>query len=293
MSQTKKQEILLNIENRDTQRKQKHDQKPSKSHKSDYNTLLNQVDLITNFKELNNFEDDFKTSSADNNFSVGEISIIKRRIDDIKRIFHKVEVEKNKRKRARFTFKKRIEMDKIRIEKGITKGDSLKSHQLQTETDTDKENTKTLQNAKTKEDAETSNAITQPGNYTLPSNSDILIKNIHQENRSKIILENKANTVHIENCSNLDIECVCETSIFLDGFKNSSVRVKCQQLRMHSSLEVDVYVDCHSRSIIEDSTEIKFAPYDQNTKYENYSNIDDFNWLSKTEKSPNFTVEDA
>jgi tubulin-specific chaperone C len=44
------------------------------------------------------------------------------------------------------------------------------------------------------------------------------------------------------------------------GVKNSVIVVACRQLRMHDCMEVDVYLLCTSRPIIEDCSGIRFSP---------------------------------
>lgn len=56
------------------------------------------------------------------------------------------------------------------------------------------------------------------------------------------------------------------TSIFVENCTNSKLYLSCQQLRTHSSKNLDIYLRVRSRAIIEDCTNIRFAPYIWNDK---------------------------
>ncbi|KAI9860159.1 MAG: hypothetical protein M1813_006269 [Trichoglossum hirsutum] len=78
--------------------------------------------------------------------------------------------------------------------------------------------------------------------------------------------------------------------------KNSVIVVACRQFRMHDCKEVDVYLLCSSRPIIEDCHGIRFAPLPESympepeQQIENqWDRVDDFKWL-KVEHSPNWSV---
>lgn len=77
---------------------------------------------------------------------------------------------------------------------------------------------------------------------------------------------------------------------------SSTIVVAAGQFRMHGSKDVDVYLWCGSRPIIEDCEGIRFFPLPENYVTEEipagknqYDQIDDFKWL-KQEPSPNFKV---
>ncbi|KAJ8949859.1 hypothetical protein NQ318_010493 [Aromia moschata] len=91
------------------------------------------------------------------------------------------------------------------------------------------------------------------------------------------------------------------TSIFAENCENCTLVIACQQLRLHNSKNIDIYLHVTSRAIMEDCKGIFVAPY--NWKYEgieddfqnasldltvnNWRCIDDFNWLSE-KHSPNW-----
>lgn len=94
------------------------------------------------------------------------------------------------------------------------------------------------------------------------------------------------------------------SSVFLHDCSECVFAFACQQLRLHSSTDCTIYLHVTSRSIIEDSTNIRVAPYnwsyeDQmnhfnlaglDPKMNNWNCIDDFNWLSNEKHSPNWSI---
>jgi hypothetical protein len=84
--------------------------------------------------------------------------------------------------------------------------------------------------------------------------------------------------------------------IHITGVEDSVLVTACRQFRMHSSSNVDVYLHCTSRPIIEDCRGIRFAPMpstyipqDISRINNQYDQIDDFKWL-KAGPSPHFSV---
>lgn len=82
----------------------------------------------------------------------------------------------------------------------------------------------------------------------------------------------------------------------LTGLENCIVVVESRQVRMHDCLNVDVYLKCMSRPIIEDCKAIRFAPLPDVYKSkeaeeteDHWNEVDDFKWL-KAEHSPNWCV---
>jgi len=103
----------------------------------------------------------------------------------------------------------------------------------------------------------------------------------------------KPSTLHMSNLS----KCVVftgsvSTSVMLDRLDTSTVCCSCQQLRMHRSSATDVYLFTSARAIIEDCSEIRFAPLaaSEECGQNNWDLVGDFNWLAKDQKSPNWSV---
>lgn len=72
--------------------------------------------------------------------------------------------------------------------------------------------------------------------------------------------------------------------------------VSTQQFRMHGAKDVDVYLHCASRPIIEDCEGVRFAPLPESmvsgeveAARNMWDQIDDFKWL-KAEQSPNWSI---
>lgn len=82
----------------------------------------------------------------------------------------------------------------------------------------------------------------------------------------------------------------------LTNLKNTIVVVESRQVRMHDCENVDVYLRCMSRPIIEDCKNIRFAPLpecykskDADATEDHWNEVDDFKWL-KAEHSPNWSI---
>jgi len=94
------------------------------------------------------------------------------------------------------------------------------------------------------------------------------------------------------------------TSVFIEGCEDSLIAVSCQQLRTHSARRCSIYLHTTSRAIIEDCSDLQFAPYtwsypgmaddyavtglDQ--AINNWKEVGDFNWLATDTPSPNWSV---
>lgn len=112
-------------------------------------------------------------------------------------------------------------------------------------------------------------------------------------------------TVHMKNLNNCKVFCgPVSSSIFISDCKNCIFVIACQQLRTHSTEHSKFYLHVTSRAIIEDCSQVFFAPY--NLKYDivdkhftdacldetknNWDDVDDFNWLASDVHSPNWSV---
>ncbi|KAF4637934.1 hypothetical protein G7Y89_g164 [Cudoniella acicularis] len=82
----------------------------------------------------------------------------------------------------------------------------------------------------------------------------------------------------------------------ITGVCDSIIVVASRQVRMHDCKNVDVYLHCASRPIIEDCSNVRFAPIPECYKSDSvesiqnrWDQVDDFKWL-KAEHSPNWSV---
>ncbi|XP_045923984.1 tubulin-specific chaperone C [Micropterus dolomieu] len=121
----------------------------------------------------------------------------------------------------------------------------------------------------------------------------------------KVRLFGSPSTLHLKHIDSCEILCgPVSSSVFVDHCTNSTLAFPCQQLRTHNTTDTQVYVHVTSRAIIEDCHGVSFAPFswsyptlkedftvsgldrDRN----NWSQVDDFNWLAAGRPSPNWTV---
>lgn len=116
-------------------------------------------------------------------------------------------------------------------------------------------------------------------------------------------IEGHPGSLHVKNLQNcLILSGPIARSFFAENCKNCRFVIACQQLRLHTSTNCDIYLHVTSRGIIEDSTEIYVAPYNFEysnlaTDFEesglprdrnNWNDLADFNWLSTEQHSPNW-----
>nr|XP_046233935.1 tubulin-specific chaperone C [Scatophagus argus] len=121
----------------------------------------------------------------------------------------------------------------------------------------------------------------------------------------KVRLFGSPSTLHLKNIDSCEILCgPVSSSVFVDQCRNSTLVFACQQLRTHNTTDTQVYLHVTSRAIIEDCRGVSFAPFswsyptleedfvvsgldrDRN----NWSQVDDFDWLAAGTPSPNWTV---
>lgn len=158
-------------------------------------------------------------------------------------------------------------------------------------------------------------AATSHINWTVQNRcaEDILLDNAAVDNQD-ITISNLNNCIvrivghpgslqlsHLTNCIVLSGP-VCR-SVFADNCTQLKLSFGCQQLRLHSSTQCDLYMHVTSRAIIEDCNNIRVTPdiyrYDSidtdftaaglDVSKNNWNNVADFNWLSTNVHSPNWT----
>lgn len=121
--------------------------------------------------------------------------------------------------------------------------------------------------------------------------------------RCKVQLQGAPSTLHMTGLRGCQILVgPVLTSVFIDGCVDCTFAFPCQQVRIHNTERCHFYVHVSSRSIIEDTTNVHFAPF--NWEYENidehfklsglekehnnWNCVDDFNWLAVDVPSPNW-----
>lgn len=82
----------------------------------------------------------------------------------------------------------------------------------------------------------------------------------------------------------------------ITAVEDSIIVVASRQVRMHECKNVDVYLHCASRPIIEDCSNVRFAPIpecytivSEKPMQNQWDQVDDFKWL-KAEHSPNWSI---
>ncbi|KAL5499642.1 hypothetical protein EMCRGX_G011094 [Ephydatia muelleri] len=129
--------------------------------------------------------------------------------------------------------------------------------------------------------------------------------NLSKLTRCSLRLPETPSTLHMSELVGCTILCgPVSSSVFVDSCTDCTIVVACQQLRVHSTHNTVFYLYVTSRSIVEDCTRLRFAPFnwtypDMGKHFEqagisnrpnNWDKIDDFLWLSFKEASPNWTV---
>ncbi|KAM5163918.1 tubulin-specific chaperone C [Mantella aurantiaca] len=112
-------------------------------------------------------------------------------------------------------------------------------------------------------------------------------------------------TLHMRELSGCRVLCgPVSTSVFVDNCHDCVFALPCQQLRAHSTRDSRFYLHVTSRAIIEDCTHLMFAPFTWSypeiledyrltgldRSRNNWDQVDDFNWLARGVKSPNWGV---
>lgn len=121
----------------------------------------------------------------------------------------------------------------------------------------------------------------------------------------RVRLRGNPNTLRMRECRGCTVLCgPVSTSVLVDGCSECQLVVACQQLRTHRTRGSRFYVQVTSRAVIEDCSEVSFAPYawsypgieadfessglDRNRN--NWNLVDDFDWLASDRPSPNWSL---
>lgn len=135
-----------------------------------------------------------------------------------------------------------------------------------------------------------------------------------------------ASTIHCADLSKCTLVCApVKTSVFIDRCTDCNFVISCQQLRTHQTTQSDFYLHVTSKGIIEDCNNVRqafkilsskvtkisvvnfnfrFGPYNLtysnlekdfqasglSQSVNNWNKIDDFNWLSSDQASPNWSI---
>ncbi|XP_022176921.1 tubulin-specific chaperone C [Myzus persicae] len=117
-----------------------------------------------------------------------------------------------------------------------------------------------------------------------------------------VIICGTPSTVRVTSLSTCKIFACASTSIFVENCKDTIFVCASQQLRIHDTFATDFYIYVTSSAIIENCKQLRFAPITLNSlllkkSFEianfdetnnNWKIINDFDWLSSYESSPNW-----
>jgi len=117
-----------------------------------------------------------------------------------------------------------------------------------------------------------------------------------------VIICGTPSTVRVTSLSTCKIFACASTSIFVENCKDTIFVCASQQLRIHDSIATDFYIYVTSSAIIENCKQLRFAPLTLNSlllkksfeiasfdeSLNNWKIINDFDWLSSYEPSPNW-----
>ncbi|KAK6497733.1 hypothetical protein TWF481_012136 [Arthrobotrys musiformis] len=111
--------------------------------------------------------------------------------------------------------------------------------------------------------------------------------------------EESFTTASITTIASSLIFAAVEGPVHITDVKSSILVISCRQFRLHDCNNVDVYLRCSSRPIIERCSNIRVSPLSSYLKgvlgvdgdgEDRWDQIDDFNWLKEGRASPNWRV---
>ncbi|XP_044254512.1 tubulin-specific chaperone C [Tribolium madens] len=145
------------------------------------------------------------------------------------------------------------------------------------------------------------------GETLIMKGDEIFKKDVTVEKLENCVVKfpGSPSTLHLNQMKNCHVFTgPVSTSIFAENCTNCTLVIACQQLRLHASCNVNIYLHVTSRAIMEDCHDIFLAPYnwnydniesdfkesgfDKNTN--NWKCVDDFNWLYVERQSPNWSL---
>ncbi|XP_039482013.1 tubulin-specific chaperone C [Drosophila santomea] len=131
---------------------------------------------------------------------------------------------------------------------------------------------------------------------------DITISNL---THCLVELQGHPGSVQVSRASKCTLLCgPIARSFFAENLEDCTLSIACQQLRLHSSRTIRIYMHVTCRAIIEDCRNIEIGVYNYdyseleadylasglNKAQNNYTDVADFNWLSPDVPSPNWSL---
>lgn len=129
---------------------------------------------------------------------------------------------------------------------------------------------------------------------------DVLLSDLTD---SEIRVGESPSTLHLVKLSRCTVIAPpVRTSVFVDNCEDVTLVVACQQLRMHGSNALDVYMHVTTGAIIEQCRNVRVAPYSLDGLHSDafdavglhsdrnrWDKVDDFDWLAVDKPSPNWS----
>jgi len=130
---------------------------------------------------------------------------------------------------------------------------------------------------------------------------DVLLSDLSD---SEVRVSESPSTLHLAKLRRCTvIASPVRTSVFVDDCQDVTLVVACQQLRMHGSSALDVYLHVTSGAIVEHCHGVRVAPYslpDLPThafdavglcaNRNQWDKVEDFDWLAVDKPSPNWSL---
>ncbi|XP_070067583.1 tubulin-specific chaperone C-like [Drosophila takahashii] len=131
---------------------------------------------------------------------------------------------------------------------------------------------------------------------------DITISNV---SHCLVELQGHPGSVQVSRASKCTLLCgPIARSFFAEHLDDCTLAVACQQLRLHSSHGIRIYLHVTCRAIVEDCRAIEIGEFNYdyaqleadylasglNKSQNNYTDVADFNWLSPDAPSPNWSL---
>lgn len=139
-------------------------------------------------------------------------------------------------------------------------------------------------------------------NQSQVKNQDITLRDLQN---CTVNIYGPPSALHMNKLTRCTVLCgPVSGAVFIEDCAKCNFVFPCHQLRVHSTTDSKFYLHVTSRAIVEDCSNVGFAPF--NWEYENmqsdfklagldplennWSLVNDFNWLKTDEPSPNWFI---
>ena len=284
-TQIKKKDIKIESENSDYILKQIHEMKITiESKLENFDEKQEKSEIEKSFSELN---DDYERLNKYINDS--SLYLAKYNLKSVQTLLNsirsKIDIKRDQLiPKSKFSFKSSLKMKPKSVETVVKAIDQIDSSNSKMES----KESNPFFGFKNIVNCETTLRMTKEETFGKDLQLDGLEK-------CRIEITGAPNTIKVNDLTDCQVFCgPTTTSILVANCKKCLFRICGQQIRIHGSTECDFYIHVTSRAIIEDSKQIRFAPFDwtydeinedfvsakldPNTN--NWQQIDDFDSLS-------------